>query len=222
MMQKTSSLKNVLYTIWNLSRLIKPQTLGTKLILSSLTVMLLALLGSISLYIIGSNRAQNRILEQQLALDAHTVTESLKRRENEAASAATLLAQDPLVASSLQNQNHPDALTTLNKRAVVMRERFDLDLIQIYNQDGILRTNLVLSSLFRQSTLLGEMLTDGHLMKEIDGRLLLLNRTSLDHNQGIIITGIDLKNELERIQRSKSIQDDLSLTTHSDNIHCQQ
>lgn len=202
-------------TIWNYGRFIKPQTLGTKLILSSLTVMLLAFLGSISLYIIGSNRAQNRILEQQLALDAHTVAESLNRRENEAASAATLLAQDPLVATSLQNQNHPDALTTLNKRAVVMRERFDLDLIQIYNQDDILRTNLVLSSLFRQSTLLGEMLTDGHLIKEIDGRLLLLHRTSLNHDQGIIITGIDLKNELERIQRSKAIQDDLSLITHT-------
>jgi signal transduction histidine kinase len=120
------------------------------------------------------------------------------------------MAHDPNVADAL-NANTDAALSTLNRRSVVVRDRFELDLIQIYNRQGEARTNLLLSSLYHQSSLLDLVGADALTVRGVDDHLLLLSRVSLPDGRGTIITGIDLGTELHRIVNRDNLGADLAL-----------
>ena len=61
-------------------------------------------------------------------------------RAEAAATAAGMLAGDPVVRKALAADDE-DALSILNQRAVVVRDRMGLDLVQIYNGAGEARVN---------------------------------------------------------------------------------
>ncbi len=89
--------------------------------------MLLALLGSTVAFVAGTARTRVDLLHQQVTTDMQRVQEALTDRAEMLRTAADLLANDPSVAQALGS----DDLSTLTNRAVVLRDRFTLDLLQI-------------------------------------------------------------------------------------------
>jgi signal transduction histidine kinase/HAMP domain-containing protein len=188
----------------------KSKPLSRKLLLPILGLMFLSLLGSTLAFVISTALTQREILEQQVASEANRVLEALDLRVTNVNAAATLLARDPEVLKVIDNDTR-EALEILNGRAVVLRNRFDLDLIQIYDADDVPRTNLVLSSLYRESSLLGRVEEGAAAVVPLHGRLLLLRQTPMPGAEGTVVVGLDLSTELERIVTSYRLIADLGL-----------
>ena len=122
-----------------------------------------------------------------------TCSASSKRSEERTiavATAGSLLANDAQVRQAL-SAGESDSWQVLNARAVVVRDRMDLDLVQIYDSTSEARANLLVSSLYRQSSLLDEIQANSLTVQAIDNRLLLLCHSDLPGNEGAVITGID-------------------------------
>jgi hypothetical protein len=126
---------------------------------------------------------------------------------------AALLANDPDVVTAVPVDTEV-ALSVLNGRAVVVRDRFDLDLIQIYNRQGKARTNLVLSSLYRESSMLNEVETSTPVVRVVGGRVLLLSRATMPDGAGTVIAGIDLQTELGCLVSGHRLSADLGLSVN--------
>jgi signal transduction histidine kinase/HAMP domain-containing protein len=185
-------------------------SLGYKLLLPIIALMLISLLVSTLTFVVGTERTRDQLLAQQVADDSERASGALASRAETVAVAARLLAHDPNIVEALQAPSD-SSLMTLNSRALVMRERFGLSLIQIYNRDGEARTNLVLSSLYRQSSLLEQVNGDAPVVRVVDQRLLLLSRADLPDDLGAVITGYDLETELRRIASEERLLAELGL-----------
>ncbi len=177
---------------------LQPRSLRTKVLLPIFCLMIASLLMSTLAFVVGTARTRDQLLASQTSSDMEQVEQTLLARADAVHTASTLLAKDPAISGALRFGS-PSELETLNSRAVIIRERFQLDLVQIYNDRQQARTNLVLASLFRQSSLLGIELGSGPRVQVVDGQILLLSRSELANNGGTIITGIDVQAELERI-----------------------
>ncbi len=193
-----------LYRHWRL------RSLSIKLVVPLVGLMIASLVGSTLTFMIGTARTYDQLLAQQTAADGERVRAGLNSRVDLTVTAATLLANDPAITQALAAETAA-SLPQLNSRAVVVRDRFELDLIQIYNQRGEARTNLVLSSLYRQSSLLYLVQPGQPAVYLLDDRLLLLARANLPGNAGAVITGIDLATELTRILNRDRLTADLGL-----------
>jgi len=190
----------------------KTRSLRAKLLVPIVGLMLVSLLGSATTFIVGTVLMQNRLLARQIGDDAQIVADAMALRAGDVTTAATLLAGDPNLRQAAQSDTE-EALAVLNERAVRVRNRFNLDLIQIYDQQGQARTNLVLSSLYRESLLLGLVGTDNTpVIREAGDRVLLLSRTTMADNSGTVIVGIDLETELHRIVSQYRLSSDVGLT----------
>jgi signal transduction histidine kinase/HAMP domain-containing protein len=200
-----------LYQRWQI------RSLKTKLLLPIVGLMLISLLGSTLAFVGGTVLTQNQLLKQQTAAEAERVTVAMNARAQTVSAAAALLASDPNVVQAAQTDTYA-ALSTLNGRAVVVRDRFGLDLIQIYNQQGEARTNLVLSSLYRESSLLDQVETEMPVVREAGGRVLLLSRAAMPDSAGTVIAGIDLGVELNRLVSEYRLAADLGLSVEGTHI----
>jgi signal transduction histidine kinase len=172
--------------------------------------MLLSLLGSTLAFVVGTALAQEQLLQQQIAADAERVTASLIARAETVTTAASLLASDPEVLGTV-TEDSAGALSTLNSRAVLVRNRFDVDLIQIYNRQGQARVNLLISSLYRESSLLDLVETGRPVVHVVEGRMLLLSRTEMPEGAGSVVVGLDLETELNRLVARYRLNSDLGL-----------
>jgi signal transduction histidine kinase len=172
--------------------------------------MIASLLGSTLAFILSTTHTQNRILEQQITADVDHARKALLNRAEVVTTVADLLANDPTVIEALP-ANTDASLSSLNKRTLVTRDRFELDLIQIYNQQGEARANLVLSKLYRQSSLLDLVEADTQVVRIVENRMLLLSRATTPNGTGTVITGIDLETELHRIVNQDDLGADLGL-----------
>jgi len=192
---------------------LQPHSLSARLLIPSIGLVVAALLGSTLFFIYGTRQTQKGILDKEIAAEAQRAQNVLAQRANDVATTARILANDPDIITVINSPvlTTDTVLSTLNGRAVVVRQRFELDLIQIYNRQGEARTNLVVSSLYRQSSLLSQVTQDGATILSADGRLLLIQRTTIAKDQGFVLTGIDLQNELQRIMKEEFIPDDLGL-----------
>ncbi len=188
----------------------RSRPLSRKLLLPILGLMLLSLLGSTLAFVISTALTQRELLEQQVELEAKRVVEALDLRLTNVNAAATLLARDPEVLKII-GADTEEALDALNARAVVLRNRFDLDLIQIYDAEDVPRTNLVLSSLYRESSLLDGVGEDAASVVPLDDRLLLLRQIAMPEGKGTVVIGLDLTTELERIVKDYRLMGDLGL-----------
>lgn len=177
---------------------LQPRSLRTKVLLPIFCLMIASLLGSTVAFLVGTARTRDDLLDDQTAADTQQVVQTLLARAEDVQIASTLIANDPDVNRVLRLPS-PAELETLNSRAVVLRDRFQLDLVQIYNNRDQPRTNLVMASLYRQSSLLGVAISAAPQLQVIDGQMLVLSRIQLPDRAGTIITGIDLAAELQRI-----------------------
>ncbi|MBA3471019.1 MAG: HAMP domain-containing protein [Herpetosiphonaceae bacterium] len=187
---------------------LQPRSLRTKVLLPIFCLMIASLLMSTLAFVVGTARTRDQLLASQTSSDLEQVEQTLLARADVVQTASTLLAKDPAVSSALRFGSASE-LETLNNRAVIIRERFQLDLVQIYNDRQQARTNLVLASLYRQSSLLGLELGSAPQLQVVDGQILLLSRSELANNGGTIITGIDVQVELERILAEQRLPIDL-------------
>jgi signal transduction histidine kinase len=174
--------------------------------------MLFSLLGSTTAFVVGTALTRDRLLEQEISAEAERVTDLIQARVENVVIAARLLANDPVVITSLQS-DEAEALMALHGRALVVRDRFDLHLVQIYDPyHEQARTNLVLSSLYRESSLLN-LVEDGQTVARADeGQVLLLSREQMFDGAGTIIVGLDLGAELQRLVSQYRLSSDLGLS----------
>lgn len=194
-----------LYQRWGI------RSLRAKLLFPIAGLMMMSLLGGTLTFVGGTEFTRNRLMEHQLSRDADRVSDALTRRSGDVATAATLLADDPQVIPAVQDDSE-EALGTLNSRAVVIRDRMTLDLIQIYDSQGEPRTNLVLSTLYRESSMLDKAEGELPVVCVVDGHALLLSRATVTGGVGTVVTGIDLESELERIVSEYRLPSDLRLS----------
>jgi signal transduction histidine kinase len=174
--------------------------------------MLVALLGSAAAFVVGTILTQNRLLARQIGDDAQTVADVLALRAGDVTTAARLLAGDPNLQQATRSDTE-ESLRVLNERAVRVRNRFNVDLIQVYDQQEQARTNLVLSSLYRESLLLDLVYSDNTpVIRETGDRVLLLSRATIAGDSGMVIVGIDLETELHRIVSQYRLGSDVGLT----------
>ncbi|MGD9101404.1 MAG: ATP-binding protein [Anaerolineae bacterium] len=174
--------------------------------------MLISLLGSTAAFVIGTALTRDRLLKQEIGADAERVAELAHARVENVAIAAALLASDPRVVIAVQADDE-ESLMALHSRALVVRDRFDLHLVQVYDHyHEQARTNLVLSNLYRESSLL-DVVEPGETMVRVDGeQVLLLSRAPMLDDAGDIIVGIDLGAELQRLVSQYRLSSELGLS----------
>ena len=185
-------------------------SLKPKLLFPIVGLMLLSLMGSTLAFLGGTAFTRNQLLRREIGADARHVTDALAERVQDTETSSQLLAADPVLSGAL-NEDTDVALSTLNSRAVVVRDRFGLDLIQIYDGRGRAHVNLMLSSLYRESLLLDRVEPGAPDLRTVDGHLILLSRTSMPEGAGSVVTGVDLGTELHRIASVYRLSTDLAL-----------
>jgi GAF domain-containing protein/HAMP domain-containing protein len=185
-------------------------SLRTKLQAIIIVLMMAALLATTAAFIVGTRLTQQRLLGSQTEAESERVVTAIQSRAQDLTAAARLLAEDPQIAEALQ-QDSEEALQTLNGRAVRVRDRFSIGLIQIYDADGTAKANLLLSSLYRESDLLDETEPDHLIVRLIEERAILLSRSRLPGGSGDVVTGIDLSSELDRLAQQYRLTSELGL-----------
>ncbi|HPH98531.1 MAG TPA: ATP-binding protein [Anaerolineaceae bacterium] len=186
------------------------QSLNKKFLLPIVGIMLVSMLASTLVFMAGTAFTRNQLLKDRLSTDTRNVIQTLSGRSQQVSTAAGILADNIDLAQTLQNKTG-SSLETVDEFAVAIRNRFGLDLIQVYDSSGTAWTNLVLADLYQVSSLLGEIDNNTTMVKPINGRLLLLSRIPVNGNAGTIITGIDLETELGRIARASQMDAQLSI-----------
>jgi putative nucleotidyltransferase with HDIG domain len=179
-----------------------------KILLPVIGFMLASLVVTGLVFNNGIRATSRRILEQEVQSDSQKVIQSLGGRTQTVLAASRILANDEVLKQAL-GESTTDALSVLNSRALVVSERFELDLVQIYDASGTERTNLEQSSLYKVSSVIGLIPNPSADLFIISGRQVYLSRENIAGG-GVIITGIDLLSELDRITFQLGLRDSLS------------
>lgn len=192
------------------SRILRPSklySLNTKLLLPIVGLMLVSLLASSLAFGVGTLLTRDQLLNRQIEQDQSQISQALAGRVEVVRSAAAILAADPDLVEALQAKTEAN-LAVVDRRAVLVRTRFQLDLIQVYSASGEPWVNLVLAELYRVSSLLDKISANSTAVVAVDGNLLLLSWSSTP-NGGVVITGIDLGSELARLASDQRLIADL-------------
>jgi putative nucleotidyltransferase with HDIG domain len=179
-----------------------------KILLPMIGFMLISMVVTGLIFNNGIIATSHRILEQEVQADNQKVIQSLNRRVQTVLAASGILANDAVLKQAVE-ESTTDSLAVLNSRALVVSERFELDLVQIYDASGAERTNLEQSSLYKVSSVIGLIPNPGANLFIIDGRLVYLSRENITGG-GVTIVGIDLLSELDRITFQLGLRDSLS------------
>ncbi len=189
----------------------KPRSLQDKILWPLVALMVGSVLVSTVTFVFATALTRNQLVMQQVDADTQRVIAFLNGRVKEIQDAAALMAGDPTVQFGVRFDSE-EGLKVLNGRAVIIRDRFDLHLVQVYNAIGETRVNLVLSSLYRETSLLDRMIVDKPVVLPINGRLLLLSRAEMPDGLGTVIAGIDIETELARISNTHRLSAELFLS----------
>ncbi len=200
-------MKNLWLSLTNFFRL---RTLRDKLRVVITLLMALSLLGSSAAFVVSTILTQNQLLRRQTEASSRQLTQALESRVRNLEAAAQLLANDPEVGRAVQDNNEA-GLAVLNSRAVAIRERFELGLVQIYNADGLARTNLLLASLYRETSLLAQLPPGSSAVRVVNDQALLLSRAAIPTGRGDVILGLDLHEEIRRLLNRYRLSAELGL-----------
>ena len=184
-------------------------TLFGKVLVPVIGFMVLSMLVTGLVFNYGINATSQNILGDEVRSDNRKVISSLQGRLETGNAAAAVLANNEDIRNAL-TAGTTDSLATINSRALVVRDRFELDLVQIYAPNGEPRTNLVQSSLYKVSSVIELLPRTGTGIFAVDGRLVYLARAEIGGG-GIVIIGIDLESELRRIAFQLGLHDTLLL-----------
>ena len=190
--------------------------LRAKLLWPIAVLMLLSSIAGLLTFIGGTAITRNQLLNQKLDQNTQQVSQVLVSRASQVQAAAQVLARDSEITSALK-QKTDSSLADVDARAVLVRNRFGMDLIQIYDAHGSPWVNLVTSSLYQVSSLLLDTQSSGQMILPVQDRLLLVSRTTTAGGD-TVITGVDLGNELERIARDQNINAVIGLQVGKDSV----
>ncbi|RME39944.1 MAG: GAF domain-containing protein [Thermoflexia bacterium] len=183
--------------------------LRAKILWPILGLMGILLVLNTCFFVSGTLLSLQMLLRQRLEQDTERVVRLLLSRAEVVQVAAQNMASRDDLNWALQEKTEA-SLAFIDSQAVIVRNRFNLDLIQVYDPQGIPWVNLVTAELFRVSSLLDQVKENSVQLVRIDSRLLLLSRATTVSG-GTIITGIDLGSELKRVARGENVGDVLGL-----------
>jgi PAS domain S-box-containing protein len=115
--------------------------------------MTLSILASAVGFIFSTNATRNTLLDGQLSEDIQRLTKELQLREHEVGQSAELLATDPELILVLRQDTFRQGsyvLLDLDRRALRVRDRFQLDQVMVVNAEGQPRVNIAAQSLLSQ------------------------------------------------------------------------
>jgi HAMP domain-containing protein len=184
------TVKSLLQASW-------PSTLFGKLVIPLVAFMLLAMLAAGFVFNYGVSASTRRIIAGEISEENQKIITSLSGRIETVRAIALVLAHNAELQTAI-GQDGTQALSLLNSRALITQDRFDLDLVQFYGSNGEARTNLVQSSLYKISSVNTLLTEDGEGIFLIEERTVFLVRRDLSGG-GVVILGIDLQAELDRI-----------------------
>jgi len=185
--------------------------LRTKILIPTLALMLASLVVSIAAFLVGTARTQRQVLTSQAKDDLYQASAILDQRASSVVSSAQLLSADDRVLAAME-ESDLENLQTLNQRAVVIRDRMGLDLIQIYDHDGHARANLLTSHLYLVSELIESTPNDGVSLLHVRDRLLLIGRATMPDGKGVVLVAYDLASELLRMARNNRMLSNLAIS----------
>lgn len=150
----------------------------------------------------------NSLIREEIKSDIDNLRLLMSNRLQLVERAADTIANDQEILAAMALGR--DALLRMDDRAIDLRNRFDLDLLQIFDQNQISRTNILHASLFHISTV-DDLVPQNHAdLYQIGGRWVYLARREVPTG-GIVIVGIDLLTELERLTKQLKLRDKVYL-----------
>lgn len=149
------------------------------------------------------------LLKRDVAADSGNISALLQSRIENVDAAAGILASNPEIISALRDGSS-ESLMRMDSRAVVFRDRFELDILQIYDAESVARTNIVQSSLYQVSSVINIVSPEHSDLYLLEDRLVFLSRRDMQDG-GVVIVGIDILSELERLAHQLSLQDQVTL-----------
>ena len=203
MMRRTSGLVGLGSLGEKLRTRLKIVSLRAKLQTAVFLLMLVVVTFTALTFLISTRLTETRILRAQVESDTAKILDALRSREEALQIAAQALASDPIVNQTI-DATAEESLQTLNARAVAVRDRFQVGLIQIYDAKGVAHTNLLLASLYRESSLLTYLASNRTVVRAIDGQIVMLSRADMADGHGTVVTGVDLQRTFSDSQPSGS------------------
>jgi len=200
---------------WRLS------SLTPKLLLPGAALAALSVIGAAVVLSRTTNVVHRCISYRQINAEAETVAHLLDQRSQALSVAGGLLAEDPDVLQELQGEAEATS-DSLKNRVLAVQDRFDLSLVQVYDQGGRLRLELVrprerLSA--STSSLILNMAESGKTVaRAVDNTLLLLCQRELPGDVGTVVVGTDLEAELQRMRLEEGLSAELGLTLRGTNV----
>ena len=200
-----------------IKRLLHPGLRG-KIILSIFALMLLSTIGSALGYVLSTTAARDRLLSTGLQASGARLTDALMLRERDLIESARILASDPEIVAGMQVAGG-EQLLNLDRRALRVRERFQLDQIMLVNDQDQVRVNIVAQSTLSQI----DPTVRAALLAPADGTSRLLRNGSgwvlVSQSQvqtagavlGRAITVLSLGEELIRQRRTLELPDEVLL-----------
>ena len=185
------------------------QSLFIKLILPLAGIMLFSMLilGGFLGYSMDST--VTALLKRDVAADSGNISAFLQSRVENVDTAAGILVSNPEIISALRDGSS-ESLMLMDSHAVVFRDRFELDILQIYDAENVARTNIVQSSLYQVSSVINIVPPNHSDLYMLKDRLVFLSRKDLKGG-GVVIVGIDILSELERLAYQLSLRDQVIL-----------
>lgn len=150
----------------------------------------------------------NSLISKEVRTDVDNLKILLSNRLQQVKRAADTIANDQEILTALAGGR--DSLLKMDSRAIDLRNRFDLDVLQIFDQNRISRTNILHANLYRISTLADRISPNQADLFVIEGRLIYLVRSETPTG-GIVIVGLDLLTELERLMKQLKLRDQVHL-----------
>ncbi|MCS6908639.1 MAG: HD domain-containing phosphohydrolase [Anaerolineales bacterium] len=191
---------------------IKPSSLLNSLLFKILVFLLAFTLLSallLGVYLRGSmTQTVNSLISEEIKTDIDNLQMLFSNRLSEVKRAADLIASDPEILANIEGGE--ERILRLDSRAIDLRNRFDVDVLQIYDRNQIARTNILHANLYRVSTLIQLIPSNYADLYFVEGRWVYLVRREAPTG-GTIIVGIDLITELDRITRRLKLRDKVYL-----------
>lgn len=173
-------------------------------------LMLASLLVSTLIFASSTNHILDQILRQQTATDAAQVIEALNARSTVVQASAALLASDPHLPSALADAT-AESLTVLNERADLVRDRFELYIVQIYDAQRTLRVSREPADGQNRPNLLPLVNSAAPVVRMGPGGILLLSRAELPDKTGTVVTAMAVEQELQQIVTHNRLTGDVGI-----------
>ena len=197
------------------------RSLRAKVFLPSIALALASVFVGTIIVLGGNYLARRSWFEQQISTSADEVIETMSRRTEAVSSAGRSLAEDLDVAHALQEGTEAARLV-LDERAHVVRDRFDLALVQIYDEGGLLQMEVLPSTVCFEDaatvTLLHLAETGRVVARAVDDQVLLLHRAPVSAGGGTVVVGLDLEAELRRMRTMNGITTGLGVALRGTHV----